>query len=94
MPEQEVLADPPVVGEVELRMLFLEVVVDVDDVGDRPGQGQRLLEAGARVQQHNRATNLAQQVVAPRVRVYQVPDHGAFIGLGQQVLPELVNPPV
>jgi len=58
-PEQEVLAHPPVIGEVELGMFFLKVVVDVDDVRHGAGQRQGLLEAGAGVEEDGGAADLA-----------------------------------
>ncbi len=75
-------------------MFFFEVVVDVDDVGHGPRQGQRLFEAGARMEQDRGAADFAQHVVATRVGVDQVADDGALIPLPQQVLLELVNSPI
>ena len=94
MPEQERLADPAVVAEVELGMVFFQIVVDVDDVGHRPGQRQRLFEARAGMEQDGGAADFAQHVVATRVGVHQVADDGGLIGLPEQNLLELVNPPV
>ncbi|TMF56547.1 MAG: hypothetical protein E6I22_05615 [Chloroflexi bacterium] len=50
VPEQEVLANLSIVGEVELGVLVVEVIVDIEDVGHRPGKRGGLFEAARRVQ--------------------------------------------